>query len=161
MGISWLNHLSEPNLQYRGVPFWSWNDDITPEEARRQVRDMAAAGFGGFFIHARAGLKTPYMGDAWMDCIGACIDESRKVGIKTWLYDENGYPSGFAGGNVPRRGLPFQQKNLQFERRAAKDCTRSTFLLGHYRSHGEGEPVDPATLAPDEPVIRVSFSVNP
>lgn len=161
MGITWLNHLSEPDMQYRGVPFWSWNDDITPEEARRQVRDMAAAGFGGFFIHARAGLKTPYMGDAWMDCIGACIEESRRVGIKTWLYDENGYPSGFAGGNVPMRGLPFQQKHLHFEQATARDCQDSPFLLGCYRPCGAGEKVDPATLAPEEPVLRVSFSVNP
>ena len=156
-----IDTLSSPNLQYRGVPFWSWNDDITPEEARRQIRDLAAAGFGGFFIHARSGLKTPYMGDTWMDCIEACVEESRLVGIKTWLYDENGYPSGFAGGNVPKRGLPFQQKHLHFEKIPAGDCVASAFLLGHFRCVGHGERVDPAMLAPEEPVLRATFSVNP
>ena len=161
MQNTWLDNLKTPKLQYRGIPFWSWNDSITPAEARRQVRDMAAAGFGGFFIHARAGLKTPYMGEDWMDCVEACIEESRLVGIKTWLYDENGYPSGFAGGNVPGRGLSFQQKHLHFERLAVKDCIGLDFVLGHYAPHGEGMRVDPKKMAPDDPVLRVSFSVNP
>ncbi len=110
-----LERLVNPDNKYRCIPFWSWNGDLDPEEVRRQVRDMAESGFGGYFIHARAGLKTPYFGESWMACIDACIDEGRKQGIKTWLYDENGYPSGFSGGIVPAAGLAFQQKHLDFE----------------------------------------------
>jgi hypothetical protein len=89
--------LNPPN-QYREVPFWSWNDELEPQELRRQVRLIKEAGWGGFFMHARIGLRTPYMSPEWMTCIEACVDEASKLGIDAWLYDEDKWPSGFAGG---------------------------------------------------------------
>ena len=93
-----LTKLLNGNLRdYRPVPFWSWNDDLDPEELRRQIRQMKKNGMGGFFMHARGGLKTEYLGEKWFDCIRACIDESKKQDMNAWSYDENGWPSGFAG----------------------------------------------------------------
>lgn len=82
---------------YRPIPFWSWNDDLQIEELIRQIDDMKENGIGGFFMHARGGLKTEYLGEKWFDCIRACVEESKKVGMNAWSYDENGWPSGFAG----------------------------------------------------------------
>ena len=83
---------------YRPIPFWSWNDELEPERLRQQIRWMHNNGIGGFFMHARGGLKTPYLGEQWMQCIEACCDEAKKLGMDAWAYDENGWPSGFAGG---------------------------------------------------------------
>ena len=83
---------------YRPIPFWSWNDELEPERLRDQIRWMHKCGIGGFFMHARGGLKTPYLGEEWMQCIEACCDEAKKLGMDAWAYDENGWPSGFAGG---------------------------------------------------------------
>ncbi len=83
---------------YRPIPFWSWNDELEPERLRAQIRWMKDSGIGGFFMHARGGLKTPYLGEEWMQCIEACCDEAKKLGMDAWAYDENGWPSGFAGG---------------------------------------------------------------
>ena len=80
------------------MPFWSWNDDLEPEELTRQIDLMDKAGWGGFFMHARVGLKTPYMGKRWMECIRASVDAARQRGMGAWLYDEDKWPSGFAGG---------------------------------------------------------------
>lgn len=82
---------------YRPIPFWSWNDKLEPKELRRQINHMKRDGFGSFFMHARGGLITEYMGDDWFRCISACVDESKKRGMRAWAYDENGWPSGFAG----------------------------------------------------------------
>ena len=82
---------------YRPVPFWSWNDDLQPEELVRQIDEMKEKGIGGFFMHARGGLKTEYLSERWFDCIRACVEESKKVNMNAWSYDENGWPSGFAG----------------------------------------------------------------
>ncbi|MFD1884408.1 glycosyl hydrolase [Paenibacillus wenxiniae] len=109
------DHLLDPPAEYRAIPFWSWNDRMEPEEIRRQVREMKQAGLGGYIIHARAGLETPYMGDEWMECIAAGIDEGHKLGMRVWCYDENGWPSGFADGVVPALGLDYQQKWLKLE----------------------------------------------
>ena len=85
---------------YKSLPFWSWNDELNPEELRSQIRWMHDNGIGGFFMHARSGLKTEYLSKKWMECIEACADEAKKLGMEAWAYDENGWPSGFCGGKL-------------------------------------------------------------
>ena len=67
-------------------------------ETRRQIAEMDRAGIGGYFMHARGGLQTAYMGEEWMANIAAGIDEGRQRGMGAWAYDENGWPSGFGDG---------------------------------------------------------------
>jgi len=104
---------------YRPIPFWSWNDSLEPERLRSQIRWMKENGIGGFFMHARGGLKTPYMGEEWMQCIEACCDEAKKLGMDAWAYDENGWPSGFAGGllleDLQNRDMYLTQKQGAFD----------------------------------------------
>ncbi len=94
-------HLRKIDVKkYGPVPFWSWNNEIEPKEAIRQIREMKKMGLGGFIIHARQGLKTPYLSDAWYDAVTACIEEAEKLEMAVWIYDEFGYPSGFIGGKL-------------------------------------------------------------
>ncbi len=93
-----------PSTAFRGAPFWSWNDHLRVEELIRQVKDMKAHGMGGFFMHSREGLETPYMGAEWMECIRETVKTAAETGMNAWLYDEDRWPSGFAGGLVPARG---------------------------------------------------------
>lgn len=92
-----LDCLKKDLTHYQSIPFWSWNDELESDELRRQIRAMKKAGIGGFFMHARGGLTTEYLGKKWFDVTGACIDEAKKQGMDAWCYDENGWPSGFAG----------------------------------------------------------------
>ncbi len=94
----------QPPLSCRGAPFWSWNDRLQVEELARQVRDMKAHGMGGFFMHSRDGLETVYMGPEWLECIRETVHVARAEGMGAWLYDEDRWPSGAAGGLVPTRG---------------------------------------------------------
>ncbi len=89
-----------PGAEYRGKPFWSWNGELREEELKRQVGVMKEMGLGGFFMHSRAGLITEYLGDEWFDLINATADEGEKLGMEAWLYDEDRWPSGCAGGKV-------------------------------------------------------------
>ncbi|MHB9023486.1 MAG: glycosyl hydrolase [Armatimonadota bacterium] len=89
-----------PPADYRPAPFWSLNELLEPEELSRQIRAMHAQGFGGFFMHARVGLKTPYLSPEWFRMIQVCTEEAAALGMKAWIYDEDRYPSGFAGGEI-------------------------------------------------------------
>ena len=105
------DEFENPGAKYRGKPFWAWNGKLEAEELRRQVRVMHRMGLGGFFMHSRVGLATPYLSDEWFRMINACVDEARKLGMEAWLYDEDRWPSGAAGGLVtcdPK----YQHKNL-------------------------------------------------
>ncbi len=99
--------------KYRPVPFWSWNEKLTVEESLRQTALMEEVGIGGYFMHARGGLQTEYMGEEWFENVGACIEECNKRGMHAWAYDENGWPSGFGGGKVNGKGEKYWQKYLR------------------------------------------------
>lgn len=92
---------ADPPAAYRSAPLWVWNDLMTREEIKRQLEDFKARGIGGGFIHPRPGLITPYLTDEWFALCAYAVEEGKRLGLKIWLYDENSYPSGFAGGHVP------------------------------------------------------------
>jgi hypothetical protein len=94
--------LKNPAAEYRGTVFWALNGKLEPDEMRRQIRLMKQMGMGGFFIHARVGLNTEYLGDEWFKCVDAAVDEAAKQEMNAWLYDEDRWPSGAAGGLVTR-----------------------------------------------------------
>jgi len=100
MNRKYFEDFASPASQFRGKPFWAWNGKLEEDELRRQIRIFHKMGFGGFFMHARIGLDTPYLGREWFDCVKACINEARKFKMEAWLYDEDCWPSGVAGGKV-------------------------------------------------------------
>ncbi|MBQ7983437.1 MAG: hypothetical protein IJ302_07700 [Clostridia bacterium] len=95
-----LLDVKEHAITHGSIPFWSWNDKLEEGELRRQIRVMHDLGMNGFFMHARGGLETEYLSDEWFACVDACVDEAKKLGMEAWSYDENGWPSGFAGGKL-------------------------------------------------------------
>lgn len=92
----------QPTAEYRGAPFWSWNCRLTRDRLFAQIDALRAMGMGGFHIHSRTGLATPYLGDEFLALVRACVAKAKADGLLAWLYDEDRWPSGFAGGLVTR-----------------------------------------------------------
>ena len=86
--------------KYQCLPFWSWNGNLDEKKLVRQIEWMYENGVGGFFMHARGGLTTEYLSDKWYSCVDACVEKARELGMEPYAYDENGWPSGFAGGKL-------------------------------------------------------------
>ncbi len=97
-----MGDFQNPGSEFRGAPFWAWNGKLDPETLRQQIRLMKDAGLGGFFMHSRVGLDTAYLSKEWFDCVNACVDEAAKLKMRAWLYDEDRWPSGAAGGLVTK-----------------------------------------------------------
>ncbi len=91
----------DPPAEFRSVPLWVWNDRMTRSEITSQLRDFKVLGIGGVFIHPRPGLITPYLSEEWLELCRFAVETGKELGLKVWIYDENSYPSGFAGGHVP------------------------------------------------------------
>lgn len=85
---------------FNPVPFWSINSKLERGEIERQISEMKNFGLGGFIFHARAGLETPYLSDEWFDMVKVALEKAKELGLKVWLYDEYGWPSGFVGGKL-------------------------------------------------------------
>jgi len=90
-----------PPAEYRTVPFWVWNDSVTKEKIDFQLEEFKDKGFGGVFIHPRYGMITEYLSDEWFELVEHSVAKGEELGLYIWIYDENSYPSGFAGGHVP------------------------------------------------------------
>jgi len=101
----------EPGAAFRGKPFWSWNGELKRDELLRQVEVMRDMGMGGFFMHSRTGLITQYLGDEWFDLTNDCAAKAEELGLEAWLYDEDRWPSGTAGGLVTQNPQ-FQERFL-------------------------------------------------
>ena len=69
---------SSVDKKYLPIPFWSLNDRLTKEETERLIGEMDSSDIGGFFLHARGGLETPYMGEEWFDNINYAVVEGKK-----------------------------------------------------------------------------------
>ena len=93
-------HFNKDLTPWKPIPFWSWNAKLEPEELCKQIDWMQQNEIGGFFMHARGGLKTEYLSKEWMECILACANHAKTLGMDAWAYDENGWPSGFVGGKL-------------------------------------------------------------
>lgn len=96
-----LNRFKNPPAELRGAPFWSLNTDLTDHQRLRdQIDALAEMGMGGYHLHVRAGLKTPYLSKDFLDAIHAARDHGASKDMLSYLYDEDTWPSGFAGGAV-------------------------------------------------------------
>ena len=91
-----------PGSAYRGAPFWAWNTKLDKEGALRQIDQFEKMGMGGFHMHTRVGLDTEYMGPEFLDIVKACVEKAEEKGMKACLYDEDRWPSGYAGGKVTK-----------------------------------------------------------
>jgi len=91
-----------PGAEYRGTPFWAWNCQLNQGTLDRQIDCMREMGFGGFHMHVRVGMTTEYLSDEFMGYIKGCADKAKREHMLAWLYDEDKWPSGFAGGYVTK-----------------------------------------------------------
>ena len=82
----------------RGAPFWSWNGRLERDRLFHQLSIFEKMGLGGAHIHPRTGLETTYLGEEFMSLVEDLTDEAERQGLHVWLYDEDRWPSGFAGG---------------------------------------------------------------
>ena len=91
---------ANPSAEYRGTPFWAWNAKLDRETLFRQIEAFREMGLGGFHMHARTGLDTAYLSDEFMQLVRECTLKARDLSMIAWLYDEDRWPSGSAGGLV-------------------------------------------------------------
>lgn len=127
-----------PTSEYRGTPFWAWNCELDKEELLWQIEQLKQMGFGGFHMHARSGLSTKYLGDDFMDLVKTCTKKAEDESMLAWLYDEDRWPSGAAGGYVTKnpayraKYLVFSTEKADFIPRGEAIAQGKPYLLACY-----------------------------
>lgn len=108
-----VEEFKNPDKTYRASPFWAWNTELDKEELLRQIEVFKTMGFGGFHIHSRVGMATPYLSEEFFDLVRACNEKGKQQDLLTYLYDEDRWPSGTAGGFVTKNEQ-YRQVYLRF-----------------------------------------------
>lgn len=128
---------ANPGKEYSTIPFWVWNDLMTDEEISGTLQAFAAQGVRQVFVHPRPGLMTPYLSEEWFRLWKVTMAEAERLDMNVWIYDENSYPSGFAGGWVPEvmpesRGLGLVMRDSD------KPGVMNENVVAVYREHDGG-----------------------
>lgn len=97
-----LKLFEKPTSEYRGTPFWAWNCQLNSQMLTEQIDMLQQMGFGGFHMHVRTGMATTYLSDEFMQLIADCVNKAKQNHMLAWLYDEDRWPSGAAGGIVTK-----------------------------------------------------------
>ena len=111
-----------PTAEYRGTPFWAWNTNLKEDELLWQIEKLKEMGFGGYHMHVRSGMNTPYLSEEFMQLIKSCVEKGKAENMLSWLYDEDRWPSGAAGGIVTK-DKRFRNKFITFSETANADAT--------------------------------------
>lgn len=122
---------ANPPREFSTAPLWVWNDLLTDEMVLGTLRDLAAQKVRQAFVHPRPGLMTPYLSPEWLRLWKVALAEAERLDMSLWIYDENSYPSGFAGGFVPDSMPEAAAKSLQLKtvRSAAQLRGLATFRI--------------------------------
>lgn len=131
-----LELFRNPTVDYRSVPFWSWNCRVSEQEISRQLDVFQQMGFGGVDIHPRTGLDTEYLGEEYLRLVRFTVEQCKEKGLRCWLYDDDRFPSGAADGLVTREPR-FRQRCLLLTETARPDFLPSEAEFNAAMAGGE------------------------
>jgi hypothetical protein len=136
------DHISElfkkPTAEYTSAPLWVWNDAVTREEIKSQLDDFHSKGIDQVFVHPRPGLVTEYLSTEWLDLFKYAVTVGKQNGMKIWIYDENSYPSGFAGGHVPAEMPESKGRMIKMSRMETLPPGFKNHIMAIYQSDKSG-----------------------
>ena len=145
---------ANPPREYSSAPLWVWNDMLTEDQIRQTMQDLAGQKVKQVFVHPRPGLMTPYLSADWFRLWKVALKEAERLDMNVWIYDENSYPSGFAGGHVPEAMPESRGRGLHFTE-GPQPKLPAEGLLGVFQLEG-----DKATNVTDKARNDVGSVVN-
>ncbi|MGC8742378.1 MAG: glycosyl hydrolase [Verrucomicrobiia bacterium] len=128
---------SNPPREFSNAPLWVWNDMLSEEQVKSTMKDLALQGVKQVFVHPRPGLMTPYLSDDWFKLWKTALKQAEQLDMNVWIYDENSYPSGFAGGWVPELMPESRGKGLIFKESSSPPGW-NTNVLAIYKIESDG-----------------------
>lgn len=121
---------SSPDKAYAPIYAWVWNGPLTEEKITAQIDEMQRLGIRAFYIIAEPQTFRPgsmptrldpnYLTPAYFRYFRYATALARDRGMECWLYDEGGWPSGGACGQVLFEHPEYARRNLRHYTRQYK-----------------------------------------
>lgn len=122
--------------EFEPIPFWFLNDSFNEKEVSLQLDIMKENGINAFFLHTRDGITDEAYGTSvFFENVRYIVKESAKRNLKVWLYDEDSFPSGNAGGSIVADFPELQAYSLTVEKIGAEEIREGIArkVLGNVR----------------------------
>lgn len=115
--------VKNPPADCSAAYFWFFNDDIPVDVMISQMHAMIDKGVKALLLHPMPAMFRPqtmqtrmypdYLTPEYFQVIKKIVEEAQRTGCHYWLYDEGGWPSGSACGQVSQADpVNFRQMRL-------------------------------------------------
>ncbi len=120
-----------PDVSYAPVYIWVWNDICTREIIDVQLAEMLNLGIRAFYILPEpknfrpdsmpTNLTPDYLSAEYFELCAYAVEKGKSLGMRCWIYDEGGWPSGGACGKVLKDHPEYARQVLKvYERSFSK-----------------------------------------
>jgi len=157
----------EPALDYRPVIMWVWNGRLDVRRLCEQLDDIRAHGFGGVVFLPMGenfrlddflvGIDPPYLSEEFFETVRTCVEHCARIGLRFWLYDEGGWPSGSAQGHVVagQPGLRARVVTCRREKEHSPAISAGAVARCAISADGRLTLLDPDETSEDSPHVLV------
>ena len=106
-----------PPPEYGPEPYFGMNGAVTIESLAHDLDTMKSLGFHAVTAQAGGGMTTTYLTPEYFAFFKQFALEAKKRGMKVWIVDDIGYPSGFAGGYFTKEKPELRMQALSIGQR--------------------------------------------
>lgn len=86
------------------LSLWAINGELDKNRLTEQLQEMKRLGMQGTIFHPRYYPGKPqYLGKKYLQILSETILKAKELNLEFWIYDENGWPSGSADGQVLKK----------------------------------------------------------
>lgn len=90
------------------------NTDLRKDELEKQAEILCSVGFEEIYLHARAGMKVPYLSKQWFEALQTVTNILKQHDVKFSIWDEDNFPSGTAGNRIMNNYPELAASRLNF-----------------------------------------------
>ena len=119
-----INSFVSPSAAYAPVYVWVWNDICTKTIIDNQLSEMQNLGIRAFYILPEpknfrpdsmpTNLYPEYLSEEYSELCTYAVRKGKELGMRCWIYDEGGWPSGSACGKVIKDWPEYARQVLKF-----------------------------------------------
>ena len=172
---NWNSYLTEPRKFspadfavpdpfYGPVYSWVWNAPVDEQIIHKQIDEMTQAGIRVFYIIPEppefrpetmiTTMSPAYLSPEFFRLVRLAVEYGREKGMTVWIYDEGGWPSGNACGQLVLRRPDLAGKNIvcrDVELKAGETYVPGEYTVAAFRNRTR---VAAGTVFPEETVLQ-------
>jgi len=89
---------NSPPPEYGPEPYYGLNGGVSIPQVQRDLDTLHSLGFRAVTVQAGFNMPFAYLSPEYMTFFRNFVLEAKQRGMRVWIVDDAGYPSGFAGG---------------------------------------------------------------